>query len=131
MRRAPLWILGLGSSFLSFLIFAIYLHFAGPEPPGWEIGQPFRDDTQAWYSITSIEAGSPAAEAGLQPGDLLSEKDLRNLVFQPKVGWQYRLEVRRAGVQETVTLALNRPGLAQWASGRGVGTIVALLRAAF
>ena len=129
--RPPLWILVLGTACLSFLIFAAFLHVAGPEPVGWTLQRSGDRRAEAGLVIASVEPGSAAARAGLQSGDLLREPDLRNFMYQEEAGGQYRFEVeRKGGGRDTVSIVLNRPSLAYWLSARAAGPIFATLLSA-
>ena len=68
--------------------------------------------------VTKIEPGSPAAEAGLQPGDLITHvdgkpadnaADVRNRVGLLRAGQEVELRVLRDGEPLTLTARLERP----------------------
>ncbi len=129
-ERPPGWILLIGAAHLLFTGFAAYLLIAGPETVGWSLQQSPDWLSRPGFLIASVEPGSAAARAGLQPGDLLLEDDLRRFLYHEEVGRQYRFEVSRAAEEEfIVTLVLRRPGFAFWLSRSGAGPITASLAA--
>jgi hypothetical protein len=126
--RPPWWVLLLGIANLLFLGFACYVHITGPEPVGWTLQWASDLSSGPALLIASVEPGSAAARAELRPGDLLLESDLRRFLYHEEVGRQYRFEVRRAtGGRDTVSVVLNRPGLAYWLGASGAGLIGAVL----
>jgi hypothetical protein len=130
--RPPWWILLLIIANLLFLGFACYTHINGPEWIGWTLQRASDLRSQPAFLIASIEPGSPAARAGLRPGDLVLESDLRRFLYREESDRVYRFEVeRKAGGREAVSIALKRPGRAYWfsnlASRSAVATLVAAL----
>ncbi len=85
-------------------------------------GESFSSFYQRFYQIpnglyiTRVEEGSPAEEAGLTPGDILtlvdgqpvsSMEDLNNLVYAHQVGETLQLRFYRSTGQENVTVTLT------------------------
>ena len=77
-------------------------------------------------AIGDVMAGSPAAQAGLQPGDVIRKFDghdvksfnaLRNLVAQTQLNKQVELEVLRDGKPLKVTAQIKEPPVDYQASG--------------
>jgi len=80
------------------------------------LGLTFRADTPTAAIIEEVEANSPAAKAGLRPGDRIETVDgkpapdvitLETMILDRRVGDALRLGIRRAGrlLEKTVTLA--------------------------
>ena len=84
-------------------------------------GESFSAFYQRFYQVpkglylTQIEAGSPAEEAGLVPGDILTRVDgqtvtsmeeLNNLVYAHQVGEDIELRLYRSTGPETITVTL-------------------------
>ena len=84
-------------------------------------GESFSSFYQRFYQVpkglylTQIEAGSPAEEAGLVPGDILTRVDgqtvtsmeeLNNLVYAHQVGEDIELRLYRSTGPETITVTL-------------------------
>lgn len=76
------------------------------------VGQP----VATGHQITSVEAGTPAAEAGLQPGDVIvavngqaleDETSLLDLLFAFRPGDTVTLEIARGGETLSVELVLG------------------------
>jgi serine protease Do len=66
--------------------------------------------------VTEVRTGTPAAKAGLQPGDVVVEfdghavdspRDLQGVVERSKIGTSHKLVVNRHGKQETLTVGLE------------------------
>ncbi len=77
--------------------------------------------------VARVQPGSPAAEAGLEEGDVILEvggepvesaADLRNRIGLLSVGEQVRLEVHRDGETRTVTVRIGKVQAAQVEGGR-------------
>lgn len=129
--RPPWWVLLLITANLLFLGFACYVHITGPEPVGWMLKRPSDLRSEPAFLIASVQDGSPAARAGLWPGDLLLESEMRRFLYHEEAGRQYRFEVQRAaGGRDTVSVVLKRLGLPYWLSASGASLIGAMLASA-
>src|SRR5690242_16780943 len=112
-RRAPWWMYLLAASFLGTAAVAVYLEFGGPEYPGIN----FVPSTSGFAIADSVTPGSPAARAGVEPGDrllALNGEPVRNGIDWAYVlsgvesGRPLRLEIERGGVRRQVVLILGR-----------------------
>jgi Do/DeqQ family serine protease len=72
--------------------------------------------------ITGVQPGSPAAKAGLEPGDIVmainkrrirNSADVKNSVGLLQIGDEVQIEVVRKGEAETFTAEVGEPKLAQ------------------
>lgn len=85
-----------------------------------ELAQAFSLQQTQGAVVTRVQPGSPAEEAGLEPGDLVlsvngktirSSSDLRNVIGLSEVGERVSLEVIHAGRRETRVARLAAPKL--------------------
>ncbi len=87
-----------------------------------ELAQAFGIPYRKGAIITTVEPGSAAQEAGLKPGDIVTEvngrpirtaTDLRNAIGLLRVGEKVRLKVLRDGKTLTLSATVARPALSQ------------------
>src|SRR4051812_6726930 len=132
MRKlsATRWIIPIAIAFLAnFIFFNVYLPFRGMPPIGIEV-QASKGSVIIW----SVEAGSPAADAGALPGDkvrsfngtpvrelndylmpeeLISQKD-RTVMSVERDGKQLALELKITGTNLESLSDVNRFALFFW-----------------
>jgi len=86
----------------------------GPVPP--DLGQVFKLKPGAGVLVTAITPESPAARAGVEPGDIISEVDgksvdgvehLRLALAETAPGTQMALKLVRVGKETMLTIALG------------------------
>ncbi len=72
--------------------------------------------------ITAVQAKSPAAKAGLEPGDIVlaindrpikSSQDIRNIIGLLPLGEEVKLEILRGGESQTVKAEIAAPKIVQ------------------
>ncbi len=83
-----------------------------------ELMQAFDLKSNHGAVISRVQANSPAARAGLEPGDIIFEVNgrkvknsyaIRNIVGLLRIGDEITLEVLRGGERKTITAVLGKP----------------------
>jgi hypothetical protein len=107
--RPPWWLYpAVAVTVLHFLL-RIVAEFYGPDSPGWQL----KSRSQS-YLVTTITPGTPAARAGIQPGDVLLQWD--GIPFVNPIEWfmlrtgpgrTYRLELERGGVRQSIPVTFG------------------------
>jgi hypothetical protein len=107
--RAPWWLYPAVAVILFHVLLLVFAEFYGPEPPGWQL-----EPNSQGYLVTAVSSGSPAAQAGIQPGDVLRQWDGSPLADNIEVfmllagpGQTYRLEFDRSGVERGARITLG------------------------
>ena len=80
------------------------------------LAQAFNIQRNNGFIVTQVEAGSPAAKAGIQVGDVIvsangkdirSSRDMHNLVGLQRLGQTIELKLFREGVEENVPVTIQ------------------------
>jgi serine protease Do len=88
----------------------------GVQPVTKELAQSFKLDSPIGAVVTSVEPGSPAAKAGIKPGDIIlsyngktidEPSELPRLVAATKPGEKAQLEVWRGGKRERLAATVG------------------------
>lgn len=108
-NRPPWWLYPAVAVILFRVLLMVFSEFYGPEPPGWQLEQ-----SPQGYLVTAVSSSSPAARAGIQPGDVLRQWDGNPLVDHIEVfmllagpGHTYRLEFDRSSAQRGAQMTLG------------------------
>ena len=91
-QRAPWWMYLLIVSYVGSAALIVYVDFCGPEDSGVELASLLAPGPAV---ARGVVAGSPAARAGIQPGDRLVMLDGRNI--RTSLDWVYTLLDARSG----------------------------------
>ena len=87
-----------------------------------ELAQAFGLSQSHGAAITAVQPKSPAAKAGLEPGDIVlaindkrvkSSQDVRNIIGMLPLGEEVRLEIQRSGEVQTVKAEVTAPKIVQ------------------
>ena len=87
-----------------------------------ELAQAFGLKQSQGAVITAVQAKSPAAKAGLEPGDIViaindkrvkGSQDVRNMIGLLPLGEEVRLEIQRGGEVQTVKAEIATPKIVQ------------------
>ncbi len=87
-----------------------------------ELAQAFGLEQTQGAVITNVQPKSPAAKAGLEPGDIVlsindkrikSSQEIRNQIGLLPIGEEVKLEILRHGETETVSAEIGTPKIAQ------------------
>lgn len=107
--RPPWWLYPALAVILFRLFLMVFSEFYGPKPPGWQL-KPSRQG----YLVTAVSSGSPAARAGIQPGDMLRQWDGSPLADHIEVfmllagpGQTFRLEFDRGGERRDASITFG------------------------
>ena len=130
--RPPWWLYPAATVFVLHFLLTFVAEFYGPDPPGWRLQSRPRS-----YLVTAITPGTPAARAGIQPGDVLLQWD--GIPFVNSIGWLMgragpgqtcRLEVERGGVRQSIPITLGyRSWRVHFQSATAVAHLVTLFSA--
>ena len=80
------------------------------------LAQAFSIERNNGFIVTQVEAGSPAAKAGIEVGDVIvsangkairSSRDMHNLIGLQRLGETIELKLFRDGVEETVPVTIQ------------------------
>jgi predicted Ser/Thr protein kinase len=153
--RRPVWLYPAVAAFLLFFALNFVPEFYGPDEPGWvvesqppryfagllcECGDP-RDSEgtgqPARYSIVATTPGTPAARAGILPGDVLLDWDgipfihsMAWFLWQTGPGTTHRLGIERGGVRRSIPITFGyRSWRVHFANAQAVAHLVTLLSA--
>jgi eukaryotic-like serine/threonine-protein kinase len=121
-RRAPWWLYAVGVPFVIYAGVTVYACIFGPEQAGW-----VARFSQRSAVIEAVKANSPAARAGLEPGDRILSWDglpvgrgqLAARLWHVEIGRAYTLEVQRGEVHREVPLSFNRRTWRYWGERQG------------
>src|SRR6476620_4302721 len=107
--RLPWWLYPAVAGPLFHVFLLVFAEFYGPEPPGWQLEPGFQG-----YLVTGVSSGSPAARAGILPGDVLRQVQGSPLVDRIELfmaragpGQTYRLEFDRRGEQRDAQITFG------------------------
>ena len=87
-----------------------------------ELAQAFGLNQSQGAAITAVQPKSPAAKAGLEPGDIVlsindkrvkNSQDVRNMIGLLPLGEEVKLEIQRGGEAQTVKVEIAAPKIVQ------------------
>ncbi len=122
--RAPWWMFVLAASFLGYFALLLYCDLWRPQAEGIRVAF-----TAGGMRVQAVEAGSPAAHAGLQAGDLVVSAgggpvrrrvDWLAVEANVEAGRPVALEILRAGGWRPVSLVLEPASWSYWRSHEGL-----------
>jgi serine/threonine-protein kinase len=135
MRRlfAPWWVVPCAASFLAYFLLLLYCDIWRPVPEGLALGS---SAGQEGLLVEAVAPGSPAALAGIQPGDMVLSADGRQL--RSRLEWEavqanvnfdrpVALEVQRDGAVRRVDWVVTREGWDRWLRREGVELLLTRL----
>ena len=149
----PVWLYPAVAAFVLFFSLNFIPEFYGPDLPGWkadsrpagyfagglcECADP-RDAKShpATYLIRAIDPGTPAARAGILPGDVLLDWD--GIPFIHSMSWfleqagpgeTYRLHIERGGVRRSIPITFGyRSWRVHFIDAKAISNLVTLLSA--
>jgi serine protease Do len=88
----------------------------GVQALDYDLAKQFGLSTTQAAVVTEVRPDTPAAKAGMQPGDLIEEfdghaigspRDLQSVVERSKVGASHQVTISRHGKQQTLTVSLE------------------------
>jgi hypothetical protein len=127
-RRAPWWMYAVGAAFLICAVVRYYAIIVAPENAGILVQDISNGGVlTTGVVIKSIVPNSPAARAGLKPGDIIMSaasdglipSDLRLAPAYWESGRTYHMEIKRNQESKTMALTLLRNPLSSWLTGPG------------
>jgi eukaryotic-like serine/threonine-protein kinase len=124
-KSAPWWMFAIAAIFLVCAAVRYYAYFVQPEMLWGDLRWGYvRDErgTIIGLDIQKVASGSSAASAGLEPGDIILERDSDGLispnVYEGRKYWQtghtYRIKIQRKGEIKVLYLTLRRYSLRDW-----------------
>ncbi len=123
-RRAPWWMYVVAASFLAYFILLVYSDFLGPQMTG--MLTEFNNEQK---TVRMILPDSPAARAGLEPGDRVVSADGRIIKTLPdwtivrvnlEAGRPVPLTIERGGREFETELTLMQSSWSDWTSREGM-----------
>ena len=129
--RLPVWMLALGLAFFGYYGLLLFTDLTRPEPVGLTLqGQ------QSGVVVDAVNADSPAARAGLAPGDRIvsanshptrSRLDWMSVEMNLRTGEPLHLEIERGGARQALSLVPVQTTWRYWVTGPGITLMIARL----
>ena len=133
--RLPAWMLAFGLAFFGYYGLLIFTDLTRPEPLGLTL-----QIQQSGLGVRAVDADSPAARAGLAPGDRIvsanshptkSRLDWISVEMNLRTGEPLRLEIERGDAspdaRQTVSFVPRQTTWRYWATGPGITLLIARL----